>query len=307
VSRLCLLDSAMTDTKKPLGTECVSVELDFDFLLEHAGKHADCVTVSILAKQFSEPKQHGTGTLIRIADGHFLVSAAHVFLDAVRANVPLFLGRGGDKLIPLIHVGATYTAEYQLGIDSDDPFDIVVWRLDRQTVDALATQKSFLDQTDLGVGVDLTKGRFLVFGYPTEWSGPTEDDPRTIEQAAIALFSIPYEGRTSHLERYRSDAHVLMRFSRETTQSASTNPHALPNSLVGISGCSLWKLNDENHDQETWRSNFAKVVAVQTCTYSDVGAIRGTRWEGVLGMIQHQWPELSPCLNLILPVNPSVF
>ena len=60
-------------------------------------------TVPILAWHQGMLRQHGTGTLFRIADTSFLVTAAHVILIAVQAKAHLAIGQSphGHPLTPL--------------------------------------------------------------------------------------------------------------------------------------------------------------------------------------------------------------
>ncbi|MDZ4783301.1 MAG: hypothetical protein SGJ19_23890 [Planctomycetia bacterium] len=272
--------------------------LDENTLLDVVSLRARQSTIAILAYQGGQPKQHGTGTLFRFGGEFFLVTAAHVLTDAMKAQVPLLLAPENEALVPLKVAGAAYTTEFQSDLGSEDPYDIAVWNLVADTVEKIG-KKQFLNQTDLQFDADISKGRFLVFGYPSAWSNTSSEQPRTIEQAPISLITIPYDGRRN-FERYDDRFHMLLRFSRETTQPAVGNSFSLPETLEGISGCSIWKLHDESFSYEDWTAEAPKVVAIQTCVYSGRGAIRGTLWEGVLTIIAKEWPELRLGFHILL-------
>ena len=273
------------------------MEYDWEFLLNATAERANRSTVPILAKQFDTPAQHGTGTLVRVADDYFLVSAAHVLIPSIELKVPLFIAAENESLILLKQASAIYTPKFQDLIRDEDPFDLAVWKLDDETVSRLS-RKRFLDQTDIRVDTDLTRGRYLVFGYPCAWSAPLEDAPKTIAQAPIAIHAGIYAGLTN-FELYDSKYHILLGFSAGTAVNATGNSEPVPDSLEGISGCSIWKMFDEVCEPEEWNPSMAKVVAVQTGIHR--GVIRGTKWPGVLTALVSKWPKLKRCFNLWFP------
>jgi hypothetical protein len=269
--------------------------LDTDWLLEKAAERAGQFTVPILVNQGS-PQQHGTGTLVRLADHFFLVSAAHVLLPALEHKIPLYLGAG--KSLPLRTKDFVYTTEKQPHHGGCDPYDIVVWRLEDALVSSLGTGR-FLDQTDLEPSPDLSGGIFLVFGYPSEWSALAQADPKTIEQAPIGLLTAPYAGSVQ-FDGYDPEINILLNYGVDITPGAG-NDHPLPSQLGGISGCSIWKLHNEQNDKASWNPNDVKVVGIQTGRCRKAPALKGTTWLYVLGMIAKQWPGLAPCMQLSLP------
>lgn len=111
--------------------------------------------------------QRGTGTLFRIADESFLVTAGHVWksikplIDS--ATVAIFAGVGEDamgqqlRMVPLI-------AKI---IWADDPFDIAVLALDECVVRQF-DDSCFLRMTDVSLSLD-KNGRHWVYGFPSEY------------------------------------------------------------------------------------------------------------------------------------------
>jgi hypothetical protein len=139
-------------------------------------------TVAIAAWYDGKPHHHATGTLIQFSDRHFLVTAAHAIEDFHKAkstysDLYLLIDNGNaNDLVPLS--GNYQATEFvrdreqpriRLPGERDDLWDIGLWELDKQTVDAL-TNKQFLNRKNISITADFTSGAFFLAGCPCSWA-----------------------------------------------------------------------------------------------------------------------------------------
>jgi hypothetical protein len=170
----------------------------------------------------------------------------------------------------------------------EDQLDIAIWELHQVTVNLL-TNKSFLNRKGISITADQTKGVYYLAGFPCEWSITNTSEQR-FDMKAIRYISHPYE-----------DTKLLTDFDPRLHMALTYDPSPpTPESLEGISGCSIWKLGDIPQN-DGWTSNDAKVVAVQTCVHRKGKAVQGTMWRWVVQMLVRLRPEIRPALNVWLP------
>jgi hypothetical protein len=232
----------------------------------------------------------GTGTLFRIDDARFLVTAAHV-VDARSDHTDLFLTSGvkGEKGIPLPDGG----------FKVPDPHDIAVVKLSDETVKSLGPRR-FLCLADVDLTAKPVKpGYFHVFGYPLD-SSRYEYSRAVVSLNPFLQLTKLYQGETLTLENYDPDHHMVLRVERMHAVSTDGEPASIPGSLAGISGSSLWQIHRQGEDPVTWSEGRARVVAVQTSQYkrSDAFLVRGTYWIWALKIIKEGWPELAPSIQV---------
>ena len=136
-------------------------------------------------------------------------------------------------------------------------------------------------------------------GYPHESS---HIDAREMKASATSLTygTDPFDGDTSNLENYDPEAHFLLSYS-DGKDLASGETAQGPTKLEGISGCSVWHTFYKGLKAADWNPDDAKIVGVETCVYSKVGAIRFTKWWVVNQILRTKYPELSAALDIISP------
>jgi hypothetical protein len=236
--------------------------------------------------------QMGTGTLVRIEDCHFMVTASHVFdkIDefGLGASIPV-----GDPAVPMPLRGRL--------CQSEKPLDVAVFLLDQSLVEGLKDKK-YLTLPRIEFRNDLGDGWFFLRGFPSVDSY-TSKDLLAMTQKAFNYRTSRHRGRTSSLAGYEPDVHLLLDMGGETRFADDLTPTELPKSLGGISGSSIWLGYSERDFAGEWTPDRAKVVAVQTCVYTDNKVIRGTRWAGVAVVIWDNFPELHEALAKHLPAE----
>ena len=236
------------------------------------------------------PIQCGTGTLFRVADYYFLVSACHV-TNLARRGVQLYISDSIPEApgIPL-----------EGNLHSENNLDVSVWQLAPQVVSELPNRKFLTihqaDRADLRV----TRGWYYVHGYPNCWSDPRPEEQKTTVKA-FTYGTVLYQGDTSTFEGYNPEIHVLLTAPKEGNIDSHGAETEMPASLKGISGCSIWQAYYEGLPSRSWTVDDAVVVAVQTGVYRGGTVVRGTRWWIIEKILSKNYPDLEGPLSLMTP------
>lgn len=262
-------------------------------------------TVGIIIVRGRSLYQFGTGTLLRIADQSFIVTAAHVIKEAHRYDNSLCITEPTGSFIQ-VSGNWICSAKGQYGT-SEDLFDIAVLQLDQTVVEKL-TEKSFLRLYDVSFIEDLSSGVFCLFGYPTVWSQPSTNADTKLSLKPFQYATYAFDGSTDTLPEYQERFHLLL--SAKLSGITDINgkpmnfrnregfPVEFPRDLCGISGCSVWKICDTNRNPEEWDKERPKIVALQTGVYHQPQIIKGTRWVAITTLLHEAFPELRPAMSL---------
>lgn len=254
-------------------------------------------TVSIVIVYGEELHQFGTGTLLKVADDVFLVTAAHVIRQAYQQNASLCVATGntftqvyGDWYLP---------SEY-------DPFDVALIRLSRNITNKLK-DVSYIRLQDIEFNEDLSTGIFCLFGYPGLLSKPSTLKDKVMSLKPFQYMTYAYGGKTSGLSGYQERYHLLLNVGEEKKDiegksvrlyDRNGNLLQLPSGLGGISGCSVWKIGDSNKPLSEWDQYRPRIVGVQTGVYSESQVIKATRWVAVSTLLYEAFPELQSAMRL---------
>ena len=248
-----------------------------------------CV-VAIYGEHHGVPVQCGTGTLFRVADYSFLVSACHV-TNLARNGVQLYISdavQGGQGIA------------LEGNLHSENHLDVSVWHLAPQVVAELPNREFLTlhhsDRADLRV----TPGWYYLHGYPNCWSAPRPDDQKTSVKA-FTYGTILYQGDSSTFEGYNRNLHVLLTAPKERNVDSHGAETEMPTSLKGISGCSIWQAYYEGLPSRSWTVDDAVVVAVQTGVYRGGTVVRGTRWWLIEKILAKNYQDLQGPLSLMTP------
>jgi len=262
-------------------------------------------TVGILIVIGTELHQFGTGTLFRIADQCFIVTAGHVIKEAHKYDKSLCV-TGPNCSFVRVHGNWICSAEGQYGTFVD-PFDVAVLPLDSAAVDRLS-DKLFLRLDDASFSKDLSSAIFCLFGYPALLSQPSTNPDTRLLLKPFQYATYAFEGPTDALGGYQPRFHLLLgaRLSESTDidgkpisfRDRQGTPVEFPRGLRGISGCSVWKIGDRRRPMEEWNKKSPRIVAVQTSVYHDHQIIKATRWVAVSTLLHEAFPELRPAMAL---------
>ena len=134
-------------------------------------------TLPLFANKGDHLALFGSGVLFQLADHHFLITAAHVMDEALKAErhgYSFFIdGRPGQGLLPLNKFLVLSSLKGPLGRD-DDPFDLSVACLPRELAETLVPHRSFLHMPEVDVFDPQDRdSAYAIYGYPS--AGFTRD------------------------------------------------------------------------------------------------------------------------------------
>ena len=261
--------------------------------------------MSIIIVQGQTLRQFGTGTLFRVADQSFLVTAAHVIKEAHKIDRGLCITASNDSFVQ-VHGNWLCSEKGQYGTSSD-PFDIAVLPLDSNIV-AKLTDYTFLRLHDVNFVENLSRGIFCLCGYPTLLSSPSINNNTNLVLKPFQYATYAYEGLTDALSDYQARFHLLLSANQSDSTDINGRPFSFtgrsgnlaqfPKDLGGISGCSVWIIGNRDEPPENWIEGRPKIVAVQTGVYHRPQIIKATRWIAVSTLLHEAFPELRPAMDL---------
>jgi hypothetical protein len=254
--------------------------------------------VPLVLVQGSTLTQFGTGTLLRIADESFVVTASHVISKAEERQGGLCIAGPHGSFVPL-------AGEWLCSAEGHA--DVAVARLAAVSNQPLAEAR-FLRYGDVSMRGDLSTGVFVVFGYPSLWSEPSTSAKTVLQFGTFQYVTYPFDGETAALGNYERHWHLLLTARLEGTTDLEGKPvefrnrqgfpARFPRDLGGISGCSVWKVGDLAKPLPKWKHERPKLVGVQTGVYDGAGVIKATRWAAVVDILYQEFTDLRPALEL---------
>ena len=257
------------------------------------------MTIPLYTEQFGRTSLCGSAVLLEIGDKSFIVSAGHTF-DARRiADVPLWVTSGvaGSKLIPLGEV-LIRSSETNDPVDrTDEPFDIAVCELTKETAAQITVEKRSLRLNDVDPW-DRQEPRswYMVFGYPTKLS-PPDAVTRSINANAVALATFIYCNERRPLERFDKEVGIALDFDSATIRDDDGRPAGPPHP-GGMSGCGIWRLVEAGADTNLWKLDDVKLVAIEHTLKIMQKVLVGTRIRYALQLIYRNHLDLRPVMEL---------
>jgi hypothetical protein len=256
-----------------------------------AGPHCDQFVTPICGDSPERPHQLGTGTLFRVGERSFLVTARHVVDQGGRLGLPLMIFNDGPTLRRI-------QLEGRLLRSQPSPFDLALFELTGEIVSGLSN-KRFLRLADIELRSTVGPGYFWVHGFPevmTHW----DSDASRFTLQRFMLGAPRLEESNPPFEDFDPACHFLLSAQAGELFTSDGRPAALPQRLHGISGCSLWRLYEAAQPVVTWSLDCVKAVAVQTGLHRGGAVIRGTTWRGVLQMLWDTYPNLRDSIEMNL-------
>ncbi|MBL9080881.1 MAG: trypsin-like peptidase domain-containing protein [Planctomycetales bacterium] len=228
--------------------------------------------IPIVREYWHAMEPGGTGNLFVIGGVRFLITAAHVIDGAVDNGI------------------AMYVPKYQTG----ELFQITGTRVRNKPLDIAALRfandvavrlngYTFLtpDDTDCRRIVP-PPGLYYSYGFPKLGAFAS------IAEAKIRMSGFPIQARP--LER-------CARFLRRSPEYLWLHAYLNDCDLNGISGSAIWRSIADGESPASWKSDDAKIVAIETGTYERHTIIEGTRIRHAFRMITQEWPEFAPALQ----------
>ncbi|SRR6266568_1410454 len=263
-------------------------------------------TVAILRTKDAATVPMGTGTLFRIADRSFVVTAAHVVRGtyawgwglAITGNDGKIVETGGDWLC-----SPTDSKQPDKGLG-----DIAVYGLTSVQVRDLEG-KGFARLSDVSMTPDVKHGFYRLLGYPQMLSEPSNRENEKVLLGSFTFATNVYQGNVSGLEDYEQSVHFLLDAAdnnlvdsrgRETRLRGRHQVAAkLTSGVKGISGCAVWRIGKVGQPPERWTREDAALTGVAIATYEKSEVIKVTRWRFVQKLIYEGFPDLREPLKLM--------
>lgn len=236
--------------------------------------------------------QHGkaieirTGVLIEIADGRFLVTAAHD-MQAHFEQGDLFqivLPQKGSKPIPLI------AETWQSTVDPTE--DLSVCRLFPATVVAMGPHFRCLRLSQMMLQNDREHGQglYLLLGYPNAMIRPDEEGAKRSDP--WKYLTTPFHGDFANVSNYDPRLHLILDYERATYNGEGEKVHP-----PGLSGCGIYFCGHPI-TRAVLRHEDLKLVAIQTSWHKGEQYVKGTWIDDALLILWKYYPEVRAPMRL---------
>lgn len=256
------------------------------------------VSVPLFTEQFGKTFVCGTGVLLQVGEKSFIITAAHTFDARRTADLPLWVTDGvvGNKLVPLGEVLIRTSKTKDPHHRTDEPFDMAVCELSRETATQIAVRKRFLRLNDVDPwDRQHPQTWYMVFGFPTAL-GSGDPATQSIVPAAVALATFLYCDERGPVERYDKEVGIALDFDSTNIRDDHGNP-AIPPYPGGMSGCGIWRLVEAGTDAMRWSLDSVKLVALEN-TLKPNKVLVGTRIRYALQMIYRNHTDLRPVMEM---------
>ncbi len=234
----------------------------------------------------------GSGTLLRLADDYFVVTASHVLSeldDSPTCGTRSFVD---SRFIPFEGDGTR--------AGDDHPSDVGLLRLADGAVSRLTDAGyRFLTsaQFESVTPEQVTSGSFLIAGWPAELAGTFESSDRFQMQVFL---SRPCDSNDVRVDRdaFRRELHFLLGGSRKLVNLKTSEPDLLLSSTEGMSGGSVWWIDDAPSDPRD-AADRARWIAVMIGQHPEHGPLQATVLAPVFELLVQKWPGHASSLDLL--------
>jgi len=245
--------------------------------------------VAIVIQQGPRPSLHGTGTLLKIADLHFVITAAHVITGG---NNNLFM-IPSDSPLKVFFIGEAILASN---------VDVGVLELNSEEAKKIPPER-FLRLDHFSTDVGTADSLYAVMGFPQMMFNL--ENERVIKYHLLAT---AWEGNPEELGGYENDFHFHIGASLDETRGPDGKPiefmypgvsvsAPFPQELKGISGGPVWRIANSPHENQS-DSSHARIVGIECGVFQKAQCIRAVKWGPVINMIAAARPDLRAPIGL---------
>ncbi|WP_297901818.1 hypothetical protein [Metallibacterium sp.] len=227
---------------------------------------------------------NGTGTLLRVEDRIFVITACHVFDEGrnfAEFSYPIHPSNGGISTF----------GSYALMRPTDGLIDIAIAELtDAQTKKSLSANWQFCTLSD--VCTPPPEGSFIIAGYPESMIAVT--DTRLISNAVMV--KTERSSAPTNLELpARAEFELFLKFGRKATSQSGSEIYT-PR-MKGVSGASVWVVVESA--SITWSpASLLRVVGV-LWSVDKLRFMRATDWRAVARALQNIFPDNAELKRII--------
>lgn len=254
-------------------------------------------TVPVFGYQNETVVQAGTGVLFRIADQHFVLTAAHVLDIALEHEIPLTIGNGAENGHPVkierLTGGRSPLPPGEDSKDPDvrlnDPFDVGYIELGDNEMRQMSPDCRFATLQDVDPG-KVKQGCYLVLGYPNVYS-----DPDKVKQA-IAVHTVHY--LTDLAKPFQDDrGRINLKYQIDSADGKGGSREAPK--PQGISGSGVWRLSTLKKPED-WTADEMRLAGIERSWDKGTKLLKACPINYVLQMIYRGKPELRKIMDLHL-------
>jgi hypothetical protein len=261
-------------------------------------------TVAIVLAHEGAVHQFGSGTLFRVGDDSFVVTASHIIKKASAHVKTLGITSAANSIVA---VPGTWmcSSEAQYG-STHDPFDVAVHKLSKDAIDKLGS-KSYLTFDDIEFQAQSATAVYTLFGFPGIWSDSTKTDTDRLQVKPLQFTTYAYDRDTGVFKDYQERFHILLDAQLAQSIADDGSPAKFtdlegsdapfPDALGGISGCSVWRIGDLHVPIDKWSQDASRLVAVLTGGYDPKEAIIATKWVAVSTLLYEGYPEVRKAMQ----------
>ncbi len=260
------------------------------------GELAWGAAVAIMIERGSTLQVLGSGTLFRIAERSFVITAGHVMEQGMGATLRIIPTDTPDS-----HKILSFAGDGML--DTTGKADVAALHLHSDVANKI-DPKRFLRLDHVSLSENIDNGLFAVFGFPSMMSFREGAD---LKITRFFLMSSIYDGDTKGLENYDARLHFAIGADIDDTRGKDgklidfTYPGGVranfPGDLGGISGGSVWMIATHPQDRQEGSAT-ARLVGVETGVHQKSQCIRATRWKEVVNLLLNAMPDLEPAIAL---------
>jgi hypothetical protein len=231
--------------------------------------------------------QWGTGTLFKIGDRRFIITAAHVMQSMSKSE--------GDPLISdhTPHSAVVPLYDSRAVMFGNEWGDCAVVEVQPSIVEHVPNRR-WITMLDFAYPPPTPNDLYYVCGYPSQLTETTASGDLSQAAMGFLTFRIGHDG----LAGFDDTLHFAFRGPNGTEKS--TDGVLIPSSLKGISGSSVWRVYS-GEPESSWKSECIKIIGIQTGVYERKKAIKATVWGAVLQLLWKYFEELRPSIRLHLP------
>lgn len=250
-------------------------------------------------------KVAGTGVLLRIADRHFILSAAHVIDLTFYHKMLFYTSHLGEAAIPFPLLFKTRDSSARSpnldttdpNLRHEDPYDFSLAELQQETVVLLRHSHQFISVHDLDpTPIPIASG-ILVYGFPELLSGNYPDSEHETDSYPMHYITTPLQCEPEQRDKNKD---ILLYYSKNTHnyENGQTENRIVPK---GISGCGIWRVSQPPKLPSDTHPDEMRLVGIQHRWRSKSNYLVGTSVHRILRLLWDHHPDLRGALRLILP------
>ena len=224
---------------------------------------------------------HGTGTLFKFFDKHFLITAAHVLLatEGYDDNIGIPAGKNSKRALRLYDCTRYCPENKELG----NIYDIGVIKLSDIIGELLEKSYQFLNEQNIQFKINRNM-YIYVAGFPNILG--TFDETENTFNSTTWNFMSKHKIPEREYSEFDPKAHILVEYRKKYYEGGDEDKLVTAEQdLRGISGCSLWAFED--NQSIVWSAEKClKVIGIQSGVM-EAEYLKGTKWVYMIDAFKH--------------------